>query len=383
MRILKDTDVASFLQTGKMNKIKTLFIIDRLNEGAGRVVYDLIDNIDKDKFECVVVSIYKGGNLVDAFNRLGIKIIHLDKKKGLGIGLILKLRRIVRKEKADIAHTHNVDAYEYGVLAAWLAGVKSIIHTAHGKSVKVKRFRENLFHRFVSLFLDRYIAVSDDLGRYVNKNWCLDKKKVKTIYNGIDEGVYKKIKADKSFLYKLGIDKKDKLIGIMAGLRPVKDHITLIKSMKIVKEEIPNSKLLVVGDGPEKRRLVNFSIENGLDKDVIFLGNRKDTVELYNSFDVGVLSSLSECLSITLLEGMACEVPFVVTAAGGNPEVIDNGENGFLVPVRNHKILAEMIIQVLKSKKLRKDVGKKAREKVVKEFNVDNMVKKYGGLYLK
>ncbi|MBW2991791.1 glycosyltransferase [Candidatus Woesearchaeota archaeon] len=363
---------------------KILFVIDRLNEGAGRVVYDIVKKLDKKKFEPVVASVYKGGNLADIFNKLGVKIICLSKKKGAGFGLFFRLRKLIKKEKINIVHTHNVDAYEYGILAAKLAGVKDIIHTAHGKSVKIGRFRrsrESIYHKFVSSFLDRYIVVSKDLGRYVVKNWCSGRKKIKLIYNGIDANEYKKIKVSKDFLYGLGVRKNDKVIGIVAGLRPVKDHITLIKAMKIVKEEIPNSKLLAVGDGPEKRRLVNFALETGLDKDVLFLGNRKDTVELYNCFDVGILSSLSECLSITLLEGMACETPFIATAVGGNPEVIQNGEDGFLVAPKNPKLMAEMIIQVLKSKKLREETGRKAREKIVREFNIERMVKNYEGIY--
>lgn len=360
---------------------KILFIIDRLNDGAGRVVYDLAKNLDKDKFECAVVSIYKEGNLVEEFRKSGVKVINLGKRGNLGT--VLKLRKIIKKEKADIVHTHNVDAYEYGVLGARLAGVKKIFHTAHGKSVKIgkfRRLREKIYHKMISVFLSKYIVVSNDLGKYVSKNWCSNKKMM-TIYNGIDVKKYKKIKVKKDFLYKLGVDKKDKLIGIVAGLRPVKDHITLIKSMHVVNKEIPDSKLLIVGDGPERKKLEEFSDRFGLSENVLFLGNRKDTVKLYNCIDIGVLCSLSECLSITLLEGMSCEVPFIATAVGGNPEVIDNGKDGFLVPVRNSDVLTGMIIQMLKSKKLRKNVGKEAREKVVKEFGVNRMIKEHDKIY--
>jgi len=367
----------------KMSK-KILFMIDRLNEGAGRVVYDLVKNLDENKFEPIVVSLYNEGNLISDFDKLDVKIIYLNKKSGKDLGLISKLKNLILKAKIGVVHTHNVDAYEYGVLAAWLAGIKRRIHTAHGKSVKenkLKKLRERIFHKFISLFLDDYIVVSKDLERYVSRNWCLNKNKIKTIYNGIDTSKYKKIKVKKNFLYKLGVNKNDFLIGIIAGLRPVKDHVTLIKAMKIVKKEIPNSKLLVVGDGPEKEKLVNLVKKFNLKEDILFLGNRKDIVKLLNCLDVGVLCSLSECLSVSLLEGMACGLPFVVTNVGGNPELITDGKNGFLVPVKEYKILANRIVKLLKDKRLRKKIGEENRKKIMNYFNVKDMIKNYEKIY--
>ncbi|MCM8787667.1 MAG: glycosyltransferase [Candidatus Omnitrophica bacterium] len=364
---------------------KICFVIDKLSAGAGRVVYDLAKFLDKTQFEVVIASLYPNGDLLHLFKKLNVKIINLNKKSGKDLGLILRLRKLIIKEKIDIVHTHNVDAYEYGVLAAWLAGVNKIIHTTHGKSVKetkLKRIRENIFHKFISLFLTDYIAVSKDLGRYAAKNWCLNKKKIRLVYNGIDINKYKKINFDKKFLYKLGIIKNDLLIGIIAGLRPVKDHPTLLKSMEMLIKKVPNSKLLITGDGPEKEKLLGLVKKLRLENNVLFLGNRTDIVRLLNCLDVGVLCSLSECLSISLLEGMACEVPFIVTNVGGNPEVIENNKDGYLVPPRNSKILAEKLINLLQDKKLMEKIGKKAREKVVKKFNVKNMIKSYERLYL-
>lgn len=363
---------------------RILFIIDRLNEGAGRVLYDIVKNIDRERFEPIVVSIYNNGNMVDRFSRMDVKVIFMNKRHGSGLDCIFKIRKIIRKERVDIIHTHNVDSYEYGVPAAWLSGIRNIIHTCHGKSVKTcgfKRFRENLAHKFISLFLDKYVVVSDDLGRYVSRNWCFNRKKIKTIYNGIDTAYYKKVSVHKKLLMK--VDCKDEVVGIVAGLRPVKDHITLIKAMNIVCKEIPDSKLVIVGDGPEKSRLVNFVNETGLEKNVLFLGNKENVYELLNCFDVGVLSSLSECLSITLLEGMASEIPFIATNVGGNSEVIENNIDGFLVPARSSVLLAQMIIKVLKNGKLREKIGKKGREKVCQKFNVKDMVMDYEKMYLK
>lgn len=366
---------------------KILFVIDRLSAGAGRVIYDLTKHIDKKRFGILIAAIYPEGDLMHMFNNLNIRIINLNKKQGKDLDLIRRLKKIIQKEKIDIVHTHNVDAYEYGILAAWLAGVKKIIHTAHGKSIKkgfLRKTRENITHRFISHFLDYYVAVSKDLGRYVYKNWCKNREKIKIIHNGIDIETYKRKKISKSFLSKLGVNKKDLIISIVAGLRPVKDHLTLIKAMKIVAKKVPNSKLLVVGDGLEKAKLISLTKKLKLQKNIIFLGNRKDIIRLWNITDMGVLCSLDECLSVALLEGMACEVPFVATEVGGNPEVVDHGVNGFLVKPKNQEELASKMIRLLKDVDLRKKAGRRARYGLtLGGFKVQTMISHYERLYLK
>jgi N-acetyl-alpha-D-glucosaminyl L-malate synthase BshA len=360
---------------------KVLYIIDGLSEGAGRVLYDLVKFLKN--YKIIIVTLYKEGNLIDQFKKLNVKIINLNKKPGIRPATIIKLKNIIKKEKPDIVHTHNCNAYEFGVLAARILKVKKIIHTAHGKSVKpnkLKKLRESLFHKFISAFLTNYISVSKDLAKYAAKNWCLNKKKIKTIYNGIDTNTYKKIKVDKSFLYNLGIKKDDILIGIVAGLRPVKSHETLIKSMQLIKKQVPNSKLLIIGDGPEKNRLINLTDKLNLKKDILFLGNRKDIVKLLNCLDVSVLPSLSECLSIALLESMSCQLPVIATDVGGNPELINKD---YLVKPKDYKNLAIKTVKLLKDKDLRENIGKQNRKRVLNHFNIQNMIKNYKKVYQK
>jgi sugar transferase (PEP-CTERM/EpsH1 system associated) len=365
--------------------VKILFIIDRLSLGAGRVLYDLVAHLDNSKFETVVVSLYSEGELKPKFKKLGVKVHYLNKGNGKQLGIILKLKDLIKKEKPDIVHTHNVDAYEYGVIAAKLAGVKKIIHTAHGKSVKETNFKqsiERIYHRLTSLFVTSYVTVSHDLEKYAAENWCLNKIKLLTIHNGVDIKKYKPAKQSREFLRKYGILNSDLLVGIVAGLRPVKDHATLIKAMAIVVNKMKNVKLAIVGDGQEKKNILNLVKELNLLNSVVFLGHRADMVKLYNSFDVGVLSSKSECLSMTLLEGMACGLPFVVTKVGGNPEVVSDCENGYIVPCQSPDMTAEKLLLLLKNKSLREQIAVTNRRKTEKLFNVNSMLVQYSKLYL-
>ena len=116
--------------------------------------------------------------------------------------------------------------------------------------------------------------------------------------------------------------------------------------MQVVGKEIPRARLFIVGDGEERNRLNELVTNLQLQQTVIFLGHRQDTVPLFNCFDVGVLCSRDECHSISLLEGMACELPFVATAVGGNPEIISDNENGLLVPSGQPEILADIKLYI-------------------------------------
>lgn len=364
---------------------KILYLIDSLTEGAGRVVYDLARSLDKGRFEVMVATIYSGGELAEQLKKHKIRVVSLNKKSGKDLSIIFRLQRLMKKENIRIIHCHNSDAYEYGVIAAWLAGVRKIYATMHGKSVKrtlFKKARERFVNRFISLFLRRYIVVSDDLGRYAAKNWCFNRKKIRTIYNGIDTDVYKNKKKDLKLLSKLKLKKNDNILSIVAGLRKVKNHAILIRAMQIVKKTHPDTRLLVIGEGYEREALEDFTRRLDLQKEVMFLGYRDDIIGLFSLTDINILSSFSECLSITLLESMACETPSVVTRVGGNPEVVEDKEDGFLIQSDDHIELAEKILFLLDNKKARGSVAKSAREKVVNKFSIDRMIKEHEQLYL-
>ena len=368
----------------KPDQHKILYVIDRLNEGAGRVVYDLVRFIDRSRFAVEIAAIYRQGNLLEDFSDCAVKIFYLDKKPGKDLGLIARLRDLIRRGRYTIVHTHNVDGYEYGVAAAFWAGARRIIHTAHGKSIKAspwRRRQESLYHRLLARCLSDYIVVSNDLGVYVAGNWCRNRRKIRTIYNGVDTAAYAPLVPPSCTLAGLELPQPVKLLGIVAGLRPVKDHATLLQAMQALKPRWPECRLLVIGDGPERSALERMRTELGLADEVFFLGNRRDVAQLFNCLDVGVLCSRSECLSMTLLEGMACQVPFVATEVGGNPELIRNRSNGLLVAPAKPRQLATAISELFSVPQLREQLGHNARATVVKSFTTHQMIAAYQRLY--
>jgi len=167
---------------------------------------------------------------------------------------------------------------------------------------------------------------------------------------------------------------------------PVKNFLCLFKAINILKEKIPEIKLYHIGTAPPKgerhdKILYDFLQQNKLEKYVKFLGIRNDLPKLLGIFDVFALVSFSEGLSFSLLEAQACGVPAVVTNVGGNPEVVKDGVNGYLVPSNDEKAVAKAIYRLYLDEEKRKKMGFQAKKIVRKKFSILNMVNQYELLY--
>jgi glycosyltransferase involved in cell wall biosynthesis len=182
----------------------------------------------------------------------------------------------------------------------------------------------------------------------------------------------------------LGIPEDQFCIGCVGNLILVKDHLTLLKAVDGFALACRKWRLLIIGDGPELPKLVEFVNNHEVWKDrVCFLGRSNRVPELLRAMDVFVLSSVTEGISNSVLEAMATGLPVIVTATGGNPEVVIHGDSGFLFPVGDFQLLTEQLILLREQNELCVDLGRKARERVRERFSIDSMVRKYEEVYEK
>ena len=171
------------------------------------------------------------------------------------------------------------------------------------------------------------------------------------MHNGVDPARFplRLPVRDAALAAELGIDDGAPVVGIVAVLRPEKDHETLLRAIRMVREEIPDAQLLVIGDGPQRGRLEALTAELGITAAVRFAGVRSDVGRVLGLLDVVTLSSYTvECFPMALLEAMASGVPTVGTAVGGVPEMIDDGTTGYVVPPRDPRALADALIKMLR-----------------------------------
>jgi N-acetyl-alpha-D-glucosaminyl L-malate synthase BshA len=165
-----------------------------------------------------------------------------------------------------------------------------------------------------------------------------------------------------------------------SNFRPVKNIPAVIKIFSEVRKSVP-SKLVMVGDGPEKAGAEHLARELGIQRDVLFLGNQDAMEELLPLADVFLLPSSSESFGLVALEAMSAEVPVVASNIGGLPEVIENGETGYLHDPGAIGGFVDSVLKLLRNETLRRSMGRKARQVARRKFNADDMVDRYVQVY--
>jgi len=292
---------------------------------------------------------------------------------------------LIRLRKLLIANsirffTCIVELFFLGIQAGILARTPAMIYTDHGRPLVESKI-EVLMDRFSGYFVDKIVAVSNELQDYLIKQIKLSKEKIITLINGIDTDKYSFREKSQVLMKELGITKNDKIIGTVGRLAEVKDQISLIEAFSIVHQKIANTVLILVGDGPMRNELTHKINALNLNDRVKITGNRTDVPALLNIFDLFVLSSLSEGTSVALLEAMSSGLAPIVTNVGGNPSLVDDNVNGLLISTKNVEELSGKLIYLLKDDETRNKFGENASRKIREKFSITKMVKEYENLY--
>lgn len=335
--------------------------------GLERLLADFARLHDRSRVSMDFVAINEVGRFGDEIRQAGATV-HQLKPTGK-LGQIKQLAKLFRAGRYDVVHAHNTYPHIYASLAARWARVPVVVSTRHGQRLG-HDWKAHLKYRLATLAVDRVIAVSNDAAQLSIEDDGLSAYKVEAIWNGIDL---------EQFPYR-GPAAEPTAISV-ARLSAEKDFPTLLRAAQKVKAAVPDFKLLLVGDGPERGHLEQLANELELGSCVQFLGERKDVPELLEQAGFFVSSSLSEGISLTLLEAMASGLPVVATAVGGNPEVVTARETGFLATAGDVNSIANNMIDMCRSKERWVELGKAGRERVSKHFEIRRMIADYEDLY--
>ncbi|MFH0774231.1 MAG: GT4 family glycosyltransferase PelF [bacterium] len=346
--------------------------------GAEGVLINIARLIDTERYNSSICLLKRGWTFNEA-KRIGIEPFVLTKKHRYDPFLLWHLIRLITEKKIDLIHTHCFGMNLYGALAAKMTGVP-VIPTVHGFLYDFEKNRRLIAYKLISRFSKKIVAVSHELKSHLIEKARINPDKVMVIHNGIDLDGYKPIADSNLKKRELDIEPSAPIVGIVGNLRPVKDHETFLQAASQIIKVMPSTKFLVIGDGPLKENLKEQSRKMKLDENVLFLGHRTDVLELLAIMDIFVLSSISEGLSLSILEAMAMSKPVVTTDVGGNPEIIVDGKTGFLVPPKDPSNLASKIM-LLKDKGLAERMGGEGRRRVEEHFSLEKMIKNYEQLY--
>ena len=373
------------------NKIKLLHIITHLPIGGAQdnTLYT-IELLNKKKYDISLCCNFSGELVERAKKIKDIKLINIP-ILSRDVNLIndtrafLALYKIIKKEDYDIIHTHSSKAGFLGRIASKINKVPIIIHTVHGFPFNdfMNFFKKNfyiLIEKLLANWTDVLITVSN-----LNKKKIIDlgiskKDKIYNIYSGIDLKIFDR-KNDRSFKKELKLGDNEILIGAVGRLSGQKDPITLIRAFNLVSKKFPDAHLVFVGDGPLRNKITKMIKKLKLTSKVHLIGNVHNTWPVYHSLDLFVMSSIYEGLGRSITEALSCGVPVVCTAVEGVPEIIKNGETGFLAEPRDIEGLANSIIYSLQNLSVAKKIALEGRKFVHKNFDVNKMVQEIDSVY--
>lgn len=367
----------------KNNPIRVMHIVLSLGVGgAEKLVYDMISEVNAAEVYPVVCCLNMLGPLAEELKIRGYKVYHLNRSPGIDLGLITRLRKVIKKERIDVIHAHQYTPYFYGVLASLFLENIRIIMTEHGRLYPERqKWKRYLFNPLLAKKTDHIVSVSGDTRSAMVKYDNFPEHKISVIFNGVrfgTNGINVNISAKRKSLC---LDDDSLVVGTAARLDEIKNFPMMLRAFKIVLARMPDTYLLIAGKGPKEQELKDLSVSLDIGERVMFIGLRYDLAEIYKLYDIFVLSSFTEGISITLLEAMAEGIPAVVTAVGGNPEVVVEGATGYMVPQGDEQAMASRIVELLQDPGKRAFLGMNGADRVQKHFSFDNMLSRYLQLY--
>jgi len=312
----------------------------------------------------------------------GFKYIEVLDRGKIDIKCIIELNEIVRKYKIDIIHGHD---YKTDILAYILGLLNPKVHlvsTAHGwiadtlKGSLYKWLHLIILRRFKNL-----ITVSQATKQVMVKSG-INADKIRVVYNGIDEKHWNRSDHHVSLRKEWRIPEDSIVVGTVGRIGNEKDYFTFLNVAKVITDQIDNVFFVIVGEGKsnEKEELVAYAEKTGIRDKVIFTGYREDLLSVYKTFDIFLMTSITEGLPNTMLEALSMGLPVVSTNVGGVKELMADGETGFLCKSRDVVCLVDNTIKIIKSKELRESTSKAARARILNQFSFDKrlqLIEKY------
>jgi glycosyltransferase involved in cell wall biosynthesis len=381
-------------------RITILRVIARLNMGgpALHVAY-LTEGLTKRGYDTTLVagSLARGeDSMAFVADARGVEIVRID-ELGREISPLrdllatIRLARLIRKERPQILHTHTAKAGTVGRVAARLAGSQRppiIVHTFHGHVLRgyfgpVRTLLFRLLERWLAAGTTALIAVSPQVRDDLVALGVAPRERFVVIRLGIelDERVAPEQNGRAESRRYLGIPGDRFAVGWIGRMTAVKRTDDVLIAFKSLRDSGVDAVLCMVGDGPDRLQLEQRAHELGVARDTVFLGYQEDVAPFYAAFDVLVLPSGNEGTPVTVIEALAAERPVVATRVGGVPDVVRDGEDGFLVEAGATDDLADRLGRLAGDPALRARMGKKGRERVLPRYAVKRLVDDVDELY--
>lgn len=361
-------------------------VLHRLDRAGAEVLAAGLARDLRDRFDSVFFCLDGLGPLADELRDEGFVVESFDRQPGIDRGVARRMRRRIGELGVSLLHCHQYTPFFYGSLARGLAPGRRrglpLIFTEHGRHYPDHRSTKRVIANKVLLGRhDAATAVGGFVKRALIDNEGLPAERIEVIHNGIEPCETIDSSARSTARTSLGLNPDTPTIMQVARFHEVKDHPTAIDAFAKVKEQLPGATLVLIGDGPGRADAQAQAERLGLTDRIVFTGIRADVRALLPGADVFLLSSLSEGVSVTLLEAMDAGLPIVTTDVGGNPEVVEHEKTGLLAPRGDAAALAGHLLTLLNDPALANGFGRAGRYRLLERFTQAQMHGRYDDIY--
>ncbi len=351
--------------------------------GGGQIsLFLLLERLNKKKFTPYLIC-PSHGDFLEGVNRLGVEtsVIDMGSIKNPNFvstaRTVFRLKKFIGQKKIDLIHSDSPRQTFYAGLAARWTGKPLVWH------VRVGDIENKFYDKFLFSLAARVIAVSDSVKKRLAR-LVSNTDKLAVIYNGVDLDEFGPHLSGRRVREEFRLKDDCLLVGTAGQLIPSKGQDIFLRAAAQVLKKFSRAKFMVVGTGSEtyRKSLDDLCRDLGIRDNVIFTGFRKDIPQIMSSFDIVVLSTYhSEGLSRVVLEAMASSKPVIATNIGSNPEAIENGKTGTLIPLGDVDQLADAILELAENENKRKAMGEAGRHRAENLFSLKRNVEQTEELY--
>ena len=353
---------------------------DLVPYGLENMVASLLRSMDRARFQTGVVSLYAEtpGGLEDSLRDAGVRLYHLEKRRGLDLRMYPRMMRVLRDFRPDILHTHNyVLRYTYPVAALRVPGMVHTIHNVADREVD----RTGLWlQQFAFRMGVRAVTIGDEVSASFRRVYGFQEAAL--IPNGIPVRQYCAPAVSRAeWRARHGVDANEFVYLSVARFWPQKDHRTLLEAFAKGPGRIGGARLLLAGEGTLREATADLASRLGIAAQVTFLGQRADIADVLGAADVFVLSSRWEGNPLSVMEAMSAGRAVLATSVGAIPELVRHGRDGLLVEAGDAAGMADAMCLLQAQPAVLRKMGNSGRERALARFDLPAMVRAYTELY--
>lgn len=367
-----------------MSEITILQLLHGMSVGGAEVLAARLARRLGDRYRFVFGCLDHVGEIGEQLQQDGYPVVVLNRASGFDRKCARRLRAEIRRWNVDLIHAHQYTPFFYALTAGLFRRRPPVLFTEHGRfHPDYPRRKRIIFNRAFLRKTDRVIAVGEAVRQALIHNEGIPAKRTNVIYNGIDLSRFQAGTNDvrQTKRRELGLAEQDFVAVLVGRLDYLKDHSTAIRTAAHASVVMPIFRMLFVGEGPERAKIEAEIAERRLENVVTLLGTRHDVPEILNAADVCFLSSISEGIPLTLIEGMAAGLPVVSTDVGGVAEIVVDGETGRLASAGDDQALAGCLLSLAERSVERSRLGRNGAERAAELFSEEQMHRQYQDLF--